>query len=209
MRAGFRKDQSKLRVMTMQRPVLTFTSEVSEWVGGIYAQSDVILEYGSGGSTVMAAEMPGKTIFSVESDKRWARNLDKYLTENDFPSKVMMHYVDIGRTGKWGSPVDSSRFSRYHMYPLSIWDHPEFRQPDVVMIDGRFRVACALTTMFRCQKNTLILFDDYKRRRGYHMIEDYLEPREIRGNTALFETGNMAVPGDELTRIIGAFSRHF
>jgi hypothetical protein len=208
-KAGFGRAHARLKVNMIQRPVLTFSSEVSEWVRDIYAQSDVILEYGSGGSTVMAAEMPGKTIFSVESDKRWARNLNKYLVSNDLPSKVMMHYVDVGRTGKWGSPIDSKRFRRYHMYPLSIWDHPEFRQPDVVMIDGRFRVACALTTMFRCQKNTLILFDDYKNRRGYHMIDDYLEPKEIRGNTALFETGKTAISSNDLTKIIGTFSRHF
>ncbi len=193
----------------MKRPVLTFTAEVSDWVREIYARSETILEYGSGGSTVLAAEMPGKTIFSVESDKRWARDLGRYLKASECPSKVLMHYVDIGRTGKWGSPIDGSKFKWYHLYPLSIWDHPEFRQPDVVMVDGRFRVACALTTMLRCQKKTTILFDDYKKRRGYHMIEDYLEPKEFRGNMALFETGETEFPKADMAKILRAFNNHF
>ena len=193
----------------MNKPVLTFTDEVSDWVRDHYSQADVILEYGSGGSTVMAAEMPGKTVFSVESDGAWSANLDTYLKVGDFPSKVHMHYVNIGKTGKWGSPIDTKRHKRYHLYPLSIWDHPEFQQPDLVMIDGRFRVACALTTMLRCQKKTLILFADYKLRRGYHMLEDFLVPKESRGNMALFETGVREFPTQEMAKIIGAFNRHF
>ena len=45
-------------------------------VQAAYAGAQVILEYGSGGSTVLAAAMPGKTVFSVESDPAWARGLD-------------------------------------------------------------------------------------------------------------------------------------
>ena len=157
----------------------------------------------------MAAEMPGKTIFSVESDVAWAENLRTYLETGDFPSKVLLQHVHIGKTGKWGSPIDSRRYKRYHLYPLSIWDIPEFRQPDVVMIDGRFRVACALATMLRCQKKTVILFDDFKLRRCYHMILDYMEPTEMRGNMAMFETDVTDFPKEDLAKIIGAFNRTF
>ncbi|EPX78549.1 hypothetical protein thalar_02341 [Litoreibacter arenae DSM 19593] len=33
------------------------------------------MEYGSGGTTRLAAQMPGKLIFSVESDLMWALDL--------------------------------------------------------------------------------------------------------------------------------------
>jgi hypothetical protein len=55
--------------VAMERPELTFSPEVAELVRETYAQAQVILEYGSGGSTVLASEMAGKTVFSVESDK--------------------------------------------------------------------------------------------------------------------------------------------
>ena len=50
-------------------PVLTFPEEVS----ALYSDARVILEYGSGGSTVMASELTGKTIFPVESESGWSR----------------------------------------------------------------------------------------------------------------------------------------
>jgi predicted O-methyltransferase YrrM len=72
----------------------------------------VILEYGSGGSTVLASEMPGKTVFSVDSDRRWARNLQSYLDQAETNSPVHLHHSSIGKTGKWCRPVDHSGFRR-------------------------------------------------------------------------------------------------
>ena len=40
-----------------------------------YAEADAILEYGAGGSTMLAARMPGKRVWSVESDADWAATL--------------------------------------------------------------------------------------------------------------------------------------
>jgi hypothetical protein len=51
--------------------VLTFGAEESECLCRHYEAAGTILEYGSGGSTVLAAEL-GRTVFSVESDKAWA-----------------------------------------------------------------------------------------------------------------------------------------
>ncbi|MGB5558961.1 MAG: hypothetical protein WBN04_13235 [Paracoccaceae bacterium] len=193
----------------IERPVLTYIPEVGEWVREVYSNADIILEYGSGGSTVLAAEMPGKTIFSVESDKAWTDNMIAYFEQQKPPAKVVMHHVNIGKTGKWGTPIDTAGFKRYHRYPLSIWDHPEFEHPDVIMVDGRFRVACALTAMLRCTKKTALLFDDYKMRKAYHALEEYLKPVEMRGNMARFEVKPQSLPRAKMTGIIGAFARHF
>ena len=57
----------------MERPELTFIPEVGELVKKHYIKAKVILEYGSGGSTVLASEMPGKTIYSVESSRVWTK----------------------------------------------------------------------------------------------------------------------------------------
>jgi len=193
----------------IQRPILTYVPEVADWVREVYANSDVILEYGSGGSTALAAEMPGKTIFSVESDKVWTDNMVAYFDQEKPAAKVIMHHVNIGKTGKWGTPVDGSAFRRYHLYPLSIWDHPDFVHPDVIMVDGRFRVACALTAMLRCTKPTTLLFDDYRMRKGYHAVEEIMKPQEMRGDMARFQITPGKLPRDKLTAIIGAFARHF
>lgn len=193
-------------VPLMERPVLTFPPEVAEWVRERYAAAEVILEYGSGGSTVLAAEMPGKTVFSVESDKSWAEGLAAFLAAGDFPSKVRLHHVDVGPTGKWGMPVDRTGLRRYHRYPISVWERPDFVQPDLVLIDGRFRLACALSTMLLCTRPVTVLFDDYVNRPGYHAIERFLDVTETRGRMARFEVEPQALPRDGLSVFAGAFA---
>ena len=193
----------------IQRPDISFPPEVADWVRDNYAAARVILEYGSGGSTVMASEMPDKRIFSIESDRRWARMMRSYLDQAGTASPVHLRHVAIGKTGKWGRPIDNDGFRRYHRYPLEIWDAPEFTAPDCVLIDGRFREACFYAVMLRCTKKTVVLFDDYVNRKSYHALERFAEPVETRGRMAKFELRKRTLPRDDLTRIIGAFSNAF
>lgn len=193
----------------MERPELTFIPEVAELVRKYYEAADVILEYGSGGSTVMASEMAGKTIYSVESSRVWTKMMRAWFEEAQPVSMPVMQHVNVGPTGKWGTPKDASAFQRYHLYPLSIWDQEGFEHPDVILVDGRFRVACALTAMLKCTRKTTLLFDDYEGRRGYHVLEEFLEKQEVVGNMARFSLSKTAVPRDQLTKIIGMFAQHF
>ncbi|MCX7560664.1 hypothetical protein OS190_13885 [Sulfitobacter sp. F26204] len=193
----------------IERPKLTFTREVEAFVRSHYEKAKVILEYGSGGSTVMASEMPDKTIFSVESSRVWTKMMKRWFDEAQPVSMPDMRHVNIGPTGKWGTPIDSRAYQRYSLYPLSVWDSPEFKHPDVILVDGRFRVACALTAMLRCTKKTTLLFDDYEGRKGYHVLEDYLEKEEVVGKMARFTVSKKALPREQLTQIIGMYAQHF
>ena len=193
----------------MERPELTFIPEVGELVKKHYIKAKVILEYGSGGSTVLASEMPGKTIYSVESSRVWTKMMRRWFEKEQPVSMPTMQHVNIGPTGKWGTPKDGSAYQRYHQYPLSIWDTEGFQHPDVILVDGRFRVACALTAMMRCTKKTTLLFDDYEGRKGYHGIEEFLKKEEVVGNMARFSVKKSALPRDQLTKIIGMFAQHF
>ena len=58
---------------TISRPELTLPEAEAAHSRAAYKDAKAILEYGSGGSTVMAAEMPGKRVWSVESDADWAQ----------------------------------------------------------------------------------------------------------------------------------------
>ncbi len=193
----------------LQRPELTFKPAVSDYLRHHYEAADVILEYGSGGSTVMASEMPGKTIFSVESSRVWSKMMRAWFLQEKPASTPLVQHVKIGKTGRWGSPIDNSGYKRYHLYPLSIWDLPEFEHPDVVLVDGRFRVACALTTMMRATKPVTLLFDDYMERKGYHQLEEFLDRKENVLEMARFDVNPGDIPKNNLTKLIGAFSQTF
>lgn len=188
-------------------PALSFPGAEEDLVRTTYEKARVILEYGSGGSTVLAAEMPGKLVFSVESDRNWALRLQSRLDEAELLSPATVYHVDIGPTGAWGRPLDDSHWPQFHNYPVAIWDEPFFRHPDVVLIDGRFRVACMMTVMARAERPITILFDDYVERKPYHMVEEIIAPREFVGRMAVFDVMPGLVTGSDLDAISRAFAQ--
>ena len=189
------------------RPALTLPGPEALMLRHAYDRAQTILEYGSGGSTVMAAEMPGKGIFSVESDKKWMAGLQSWFDVNPPPSRPVLHYANIGPTGDWGFPEGEGHWHKYPRYPLSVWDRPDFFHPDVVLIDGRFRAACFLTVLFRIKRPVAVYFDDYLDRAVYHGIERYAAPVEIIGRMARFELEPRQIPAVDLANILELFAR--
>ncbi len=186
---------------------LTFPIEVAELVTEIYGDSRVILEYGLGGSTVLAAGLPGKFVMGVENDRSWAMRLNTYLEQEEFSSPVAIHHVDIGPVGDWGRPFDDRHWPRYHLYPLSVWDQAWFRAPDTVLIDGRFRVACLIAVMMRTMQPVRVLFDDYLGRPQYQLIEEILRPVRMVERMAIFDISPGMLAGHHLTRAIAFFGQ--
>jgi hypothetical protein len=172
-----------------------------------YAAARVILEYGSGGSTLMAAAMPGKFILSVESDRAWAVRLQLRLDTEATASPAIVYPVDIGETGRWGRPMDGTSWQRFHRYPLAIWDEPFFRHPDVILIDGRFRPACLMTAALRIERPVTVLFDDYAKRPQYHMVEDLVRPVRRIGRMAEFRLEPGAVTGEAASLLMASFAQ--
>lgn len=185
------------------RPELTLPAAEAEVLRAAYARADVILEYGSGGSTVLAAEM-GKTVTSVESDQAWAQMMRDWFAANPPKGEVHIVWSDIGPTKEWGHPVDDSAWKQFPAYPLAVWDRleAEGQAPEVVLVDGRFRAGCALATAFRTQRPVTLLFDDYTPRKAYHAVEDFLGRPVTIGRMAVFDISPMPVPADRLLRVI-------
>ncbi|MDA7425996.1 hypothetical protein [Thalassococcus lentus] len=189
---------------TLSRPELTLPDAEAALLQRAYESADVILEYGSGGSTVLASEMPGKTVFSVESDQAWAQMMRDWFASHPAAAgtTVDMIWSDIGATKEWGHPVDASEWRRFARYPLEVWGLKEFRQPDVVLVDGRFRQGCALATAFMTKKPVEVLFDDYVQRKHYHKVEDFLGSPEITGRMARFRVVPQPIPPEKLLQVI-------
>lgn len=187
----------------IKRPELTLPEAEAARVAAAYAVADVILEYGSGGSTVLASEMPDKTVFSVESDQAWAGMMQEWFAQNPPASgtQVDVIWADIGKTGEWGRPVDDSGWRSYADYPLGVWQRKGFVQPDVVLVDGRFRAGCALATAFCTTKPVTLLVDDYAPRKHYHAIEAFLGAPRLIGRMAEFDVTPTAIPAERLLTI--------
>ena len=189
---------------TVERPFLTLPEAEAEALAAAYRAANVVLEYGSGGSTVLAADM-GKTVLSVESDAQWCARMQDWFDAHPPKGTVTLHHADIGPTKKWGMPVGAEAFRSFPGYALSIWEHAAFQHPDVVLIDGRFRPACLLTTAFRITRPVKVLFDDYALRPAYHAIEEMFRPVAMHGRMAEFALSPTPVPVDRLSWVMGWF----
>jgi hypothetical protein len=155
-------------------------------------RSTVYFEYGSGGSTYQANLRPNiQKIYTVESDKNWMNKLNSVIKNN---TKITYIYNEMGtKPHTWGTSL--ANYSE-HIRNLTI---EERRKIDLVMVDGRFRVACCLKCFDVISDNCNIIFDDFLHRKKYHIILDYydiVEKTEDKRMVVLRKKKNVSIPPD-------------
>jgi hypothetical protein len=68
---------------------------------------------------------------------------------------------------------------RWQRYPQAPWTHYRRAgvEPDLILVDGRFRVACVLESLLQLSEphSCRILCDDYLHRPHYHVVERFAE----------------------------------
>jgi hypothetical protein len=185
------------------RPELTLPEAEAAALRAAYAAAGVVLEYGSGGSTVMAAEL-GANVFSVESDPDWAAMMQGWFKANSVKGKVQIVHADIGPTRDWGHPETTAQFRKWPDYALKVWDLMGPLHPDVVLIDGRFRLGCFLTTAYRITRPVTLFFDDYTPRDGYHKAEEICRPAAVIGRMARFDLTPAILSADRVRAYVRA-----
>ncbi len=134
----------------------------------------------------------------MESDAAWAEMMRGWFAANPAKGRAHIQHVDIGPTRDWGHPVDESRIRSWPDYALKVWETPGFRHPDVVLVDGRFRLACFLTTAYRITRPVTLFFDDYAPRAAYHKAETLFPVSARIGRMARFDLTPCALTGDRL-----------
>ena len=77
----------------------------------------------------------------------------------------------------WGNPGKDSTLEDWKNYNGQILNLNKEQQKkiDLIMIDGRFRVACCLKYYDVINDECLIAFDDFLNRKYYHIVLDYFE----------------------------------
>lgn len=155
-------------------------------------KSNYYLEFGSGYSTILASKLPGISIISLESDQEYLNFLQQELVHKGISlSNIEFLHLDIGPTKEWGypsSPSSTTVFPNYTLDAMSKLKLVDFT-PDLILIDGRFRVASFLWCLLMFPK-AIILFDDYLERDHYHAVEEVLRPKKKVGRIAIFKVPN-------------------
>ncbi|MDR5876198.1 tetratricopeptide repeat protein [Halomonas sp. CUBES01] len=147
-------------------------------------KADKYFEFGSGGSTVWAVDQ-GLTVKGVESDATWVTALKDKLG-----GKCQVDAVDIGPTKEWGFPVTLEDSEKFPAYSKAIHSHKQ--SFDLILIDGRFRVACTMAAIQHVleysedPQETRIFIHDFWNRPHYHVVLACLETVEKVESAGLF-----------------------
>ena len=145
-------------------------------------------EFGSGGSTYLACTLNGiSTIWSMESDTSFFNTMMKEPVIQEAIHKGKLKYLltDVGSYNNWGNPALGTLKSQWSPYFSHIDNLSQ--TPTILLIDGRFRVACALNAWLAVDTHTLVLFDDFTNRPHYHTVLKYFTIVETVGRMVLLK----------------------
>ena len=138
-------------------------------------KTKVYFEYGSGGSTYQASIRSNIIqIFSIESDVQWQNTLQNNIKTNN----VKYIYNEMNtQPNTWGYPGPHSTIEQHINYSNHIRNLTKTEQEsiDLVLVDGRFRVACCLKCFDVINLDCFIAFDDFLDRPQYHVVLDYYD----------------------------------
>lgn len=109
------------------------------------------MEFGIGGSTLLALRQGAEIIVAVDSDPEWvaAARTHPELAAKIAAGQVHLVHGDIGPVADWGRPAGNAERALWPNYLARGWAEWEAlgTLPDLVYVDGRFRVACCLSIL--------------------------------------------------------------
>ena len=128
-------------------------------------------EFGCGSSTLWVLANTAAEVRSVDTSPVWADRVRAAAAAlpSGAGSRLTLGVVDVGELGDWGTPLSYRFADRFPDYTESVFAGGASHE--VILVDGRFRVACTLTSLLHSRPGTRIVVDDYYRER-YHIIED-------------------------------------
>jgi len=148
------------------------------------------LEFGTGGSTIAALEQMSNRegiIYCLESSREWVTHMIgtyEQIRDGLASHRLIFEYVDIGKTKEWGVPVDEERKNYWPEYSSTVFANK--KDFDLILVDGRFRVACALAAILATSENTVIMLHDFPSRPQYHTLLKYLDAIAMADSLVVF-----------------------
>ena len=150
------------------------------------------LEFGSGNSTTLAVSAPNiKKITTVESDISFWNKLifsGPELKQSIESKRLEPLLINIGPTKEWGYPADTSHRHLWPNYSSGVFQNQPYY--DLILIDGRFRVACTLQACIHMPPGTRIIIHDFFNRVHYHVVLPFLTLVDRADTLGLFTIRN-------------------
>ncbi|MDY5557061.1 hypothetical protein [Helicobacter sp.] len=86
-------------------------------------------------------------------------------------------------------PLNDSKkanFPNYSQFVFGVLPRDEIKMIDTIFIDGRFRVACALSTLLYCPNSTIMIHDFFNRLQ-YRIVLEFLDTIEACETLGVFK----------------------
>lgn len=126
--------------------------------------SDIMLEYGSGFSTLWYSQFV-KKYYSIEHNQEWYEAISPEIYK--LPNvQYMLSAVEKGHLG-WQGGFSEGTPQQFETYIKAV-DEVHNVKFDRVLIDGRSRAACAKYILKFLHKDSIIFIHDYHMRTYYH-----------------------------------------
>ena len=165
----------------------TMNSIEIDYLRAHLSKANLYIEFGSGFSTLLASQFSELKIVSFETDYRYIESIRKEIDFKNVSRKIEFVHLDVGPTKEWGWPIvptNEKLFPNYVMSLLKRINNSDLK-PDLILIDGRFRIATFLACCLSFPGST-ILFDDYLDRENYHSVENIVKPIRYTGRIGEF-----------------------
>lgn len=154
-----------------------------------YNVANSAFEFGVGESTKIAAYTNMPNFKGVDSDPIWVG-----IARDMAPSHFRFELLDIGATEDWGYPHDN----KLAKIPLNYMTQPLISEPkafDFYLVDGRYRVACALISFLHAlsrgasRDDIRVAIHDYiaREHKGYNDIEKWTDRVECALRLCVFK----------------------
>ena len=166
------------------------------------------LEFGMGGSTFRVLQKSQAIVYTIDSSTEWISLMREYrqISRMEKKGRLFLFHVDIGPTRVWGRPVDDQHKEKFPDYSSQIFKLIDKSKVDTILIDGRFRVACALKTILECyqNKNLQIIIHDFWNREDYHVLLKYFDSIDKVDSLGVFKIKSNI----DLNKITEEYDRH-
>jgi len=182
-----------------------WTQQAKDYLIDQLTQAEVVLQYGCASSEIVCNESHVKTVLAVDANKAVC---DEIYTLIDVKEKLHLMYADIGSLDESGKqPISVEHFKLYHQYMIFPWALADkyASMPDLVIIDGHFKVASFFYSLICAPENTKIIFNNFFDHPDHELIRNYSPLESRHGNAAVFLVRKNYIVS-ELTAMIAKYS---
>ncbi len=164
--------------------------EEKELLKRYISSSKKYLEFGLGGSTIFTLINSEAKITSVDTNVAWINFMKKYkIIKQSIPDRLKIVHIDIGPTKSWGFPVNNDHQDKFEDFSKKIFEIQKDEKYDFILVDGRFRVACALQAVINQLDNQELFIGvhDYSLRTEYSILEKFMDIVEFSKTLYVFK----------------------